>query len=98
MNTEAATATSAAPVTTTTVDLVIRLQVKGSPTEVASYRVALQMLAEIMVVQAEEGLWSAGYEDGGDEEEPNEYVADIVRTRVQAILIEGSDTLTKEIP
>jgi len=83
---------------TTTVDIVIRLQVAGTPAEVARYRAALEILAEVMVVQAEDGLWSAGYEDGGDEETPNEYVADIVNTRVQTILIEGSEALTKEIP
>jgi hypothetical protein len=83
---------------TTTVDLVIRLKVAGSPANVAKYRAALEMLAEVMVVQAEDGLWSAGYRDGGDEETPNEYVADIDRTHVQAILIEGRDALTKETP
>lgn len=72
---------------TTTVDLVIRLKVAGSPANVEKYRAALEMLADVMVVQAEDGLWSAGYRDGGDEETPNEYVADIDHTRVQAILI-----------
>lgn len=83
---------------TTTVDIVIRLRVKGSQAEVARYRAALEMLAEVMVVQAEDGLYSQGYEDGGDEEDPNEYVADIEHTRVQAVLIDGVDALTKEAP
>ncbi len=84
---------------TTTVDIVIRLQVKGSKVEVARYRDALEMLGEVMVVQAEDGLYSAGYEDGGDEETPNKYVADIEHTCVQAVLIDGVDALTtKESP
>jgi hypothetical protein len=80
-----------APRKTTTVDLVIRLQVKGSPAEVAKYRAALQALAEIMVVQAENGLWSLGYEDAEFDDIPNKYVADIEHTGVHTILIDGSD-------
>lgn len=90
-----ASSADAASEPTTTVDLVIRLRVKGSPAEVARYREALEMLAEVMVVQAEDGLWSAGYADGGDEEDPNEFVADIEHTSVHAVLIEGSDELSK---
>jgi hypothetical protein len=74
---------------TTTVDIVIRLQVAGSPADVARYRAALDCLADVMRVQAEDGLWSAGYEDGGDEETPNQYIADIENSRVHSILING---------
>ena len=92
------TETTAVPSTvTTTVDLVIRLQVAGSPAEVARYRDALECLADVMRVQAEDGLYSLGYEDAEseDEDEPNEYVADIETMRVHAVLIEGTDELTK---
>lgn|SRR5574341_2128797 len=79
--------------TTTTVDVVIRLQVAGSPAEVARYRDALECLADVMRVQAEDGLWTAGYEDDGDGETPNEYVAVIKRASIHAVLIDGTDKL-----
>jgi hypothetical protein len=81
----------------TTVDLVIRLQVKDSPTEVAKYRAALECLAEIMVVQAEDGLWSLGHAEAETEDGPSKLVANIESARVQAVLIEGRDELTKEV-
>ena len=83
---------------TTTVDVVIRLQVKGSPATVAQYRDALGNLASVMLVQAEDGLWSLGYEDAEAEEgvPPNEFVADFERMSVHALLIDGVDKLTKE--
>ena len=95
MNTETTTAESTAPPVTTTVDLVIRLQVVGSPAEVARYRDALECLADVMRVQAEDGLWSLGYEDAESDDAPNEHVADIDSLLVHAVLIEGSDELTK---
>ena len=90
------TKTTVTPITTT-VDLVIRLQVAGTPAEVARYRDALECLADVMRVQAEDGLYSLGYEDAEseDEDEPNEYVADIDTMLVHAVLIEGTDELTK---
>lgn len=81
---------------TTTVDIVIRLQVAGSPAEVAKYRDALECLADVMRVQAEDGLWSLGHEDGKNDDGPSEYIADIETMRVSAVLIEGADELTKE--
>lgn len=83
---------------TTTVDVVIRLQVKGSPATVTQYRDALDNLASVMLVQAEDGLWSLGYEDAEAEEgdPPNELVADFESMNVHAILIDGTDELTKE--
>lgn len=96
MSTETITETTNAPtIVTTTVDLVIRLQVAGSPAEVARYRAALECLADVMRVQAEDGLWTLGYEDAESEDGPNEHVADIECMRVHAVLIEGSDELTK---
>ena len=89
------TTTTVTPITTT-VDLVIRLQVVGTPAEVARYRDALECLADVMRVQAEDGLYSLGYEDAESEDGPNEYVADIETMRVHAVLIEGTDELTKE--
>ena len=82
----------------TTVDVVIRLQVKGSPATVAQYRDALDNLACVMLVQAEDGLWSLGYEDAEAEEgdPPNEFVADFESMRVHAIVIDGTDKLTKD--
>jgi len=96
MRTETTEAT-ATPRVTTTVDIVIRLQVAGSPAEVARYRDALECLADVMRVQAEDGLWSLGYEDAESEDDdaPNEHVADIESLLVHAVLIEGSDELTK---
>jgi hypothetical protein len=82
---------------TTTVDIVIRLQVTGSAAEVAKYRDALECLADVMRVQAEDGLWSLGHEDAVSDDGPSEYIADIETTRVEAILIEGADELTKDL-
>jgi hypothetical protein len=98
-NTDTAAATET-PNVTTTVDLVIRLQVKGSPAEVEKYREALGCLACVMVVQAEDGLWSLGCEDAETDDGPSEYVADIERANVHAVLIEGSDELIEleEVP
>ena len=96
MSTATKTSTSTTPTAiTTTVDLVIRLQVAGTPAEVARYRDALECLADVMRVQAEDGLYSLGYEDAESEDAPNEYVADIETMRVHAVLIEGTDELTK---
>ena len=96
MSAETTAETAAAtPRVTTTVDLVIRLQVAGSPAEVARYRDALECLADVMRVQAEDGLWSLGYEDAESDDAPNEHVADIESLLVHAVLIEGSDELTK---
>jgi hypothetical protein len=80
---------------TTTVDLVVRLQVVGSPAEVAQYRAALECLADVMRVQAEDGLWSLGHEEAETDDGPSEHVADIETALVHAVLIEGADALTK---
>lgn len=99
MSTQTSTeTTTAASTKTTTVDIVIRLRVAGSPTDTARYRDAIECLADVMRVQAEDGLWSAGYEDGGTDEDPNEYVADIEHSHVKAVLIDGTDKLTAEDP
>jgi hypothetical protein len=81
---------------TTTVDLVIRIQVVGDPTDVANCRSALECLAEVMAVQAEDGLWSLGHEDAENDDGPSEPVANIASFRVHAVLIDGTDELTKE--
>lgn len=81
---------------TTTVAVVIRLQIKGSPTEVATYRDALECLADIMTVQAENGLWSLGQPEADNDDGPSAYVADIVGAHVQAVLIDGDGALAKE--
>lgn len=86
---------------TTTVDIVIRLQVKGSAAVVASYRGAIDNLASVMLVQAEDGLYSLGYKDAEPDDEggpPNEFIADFESMNVHAIVIGGTDELTKEIP
>ena len=82
---------------TTTVDLVIRLQVKGALADVARYRAALECLAEVMVVQAEDGLWSAGHPDSELNGAPSTFVAGIESACVGAVLIEGRDELTTQI-
>lgn len=76
--------------TTTTVDLVIRLQVAGTSAEVATYLDPLYCLADVMARLAEDGLWSLGHEDAETDDGPSRYVADIAATRVQAVLVEGS--------
>lgn len=75
------------PATTTTVDIVVRLQIAGSPADIAKYRSAISCLADIMRVQAEDGLWTLGYEDAELDDVPNEYVADIEHSIVHSILI-----------
>ena len=79
----------------TTVDLVIRLRVAGTPAEVARYRAALECLAAVMAVQAEDGLWSLGHAEAESDEGPSEHVADIESACVHTVLIEGCDELTK---
>jgi hypothetical protein len=79
---------------TTTVDLVIRLQVAGSPADVAKHLGALQCLASIMATQAEDGLWSGGSPDGEVDEIPSEHVADIDHAYEQAVLIDGKTVWT----
>lgn len=74
---------------TTTVDVVVRLQVAGSPADVATYLDPLYCLADVMAVQAEDGLWSLGSPEAETDDGPSAYVADIADTRVQAVLIEG---------
>ena len=74
---------------TTTVDLVIRLQVAGSPADVVTYLDPLYCLADVMAVQAEDGLWSLGSPEAETDDGPSRYVADIERASVQAVLIEG---------
>jgi hypothetical protein len=83
---------------TTTVDIVIRLQVAGSPADVARYRAALDCLADIMAVQAEDGLWSLGSPDADGDDIPNDLVADITSTKVHAVLINGVDKPMKKVP
>lgn len=75
---------------TTTVDLVLRLQVEGSPTDVATYRAALECLADVMRVQAEDGLWSLGQPEAESESGPSTHVADIESAHVLDVLIDPS--------
>jgi hypothetical protein len=75
---------------TTTVDLVIRIQVVGDKQDVANCRGALECLAEVMTVQAEDGLWSLGHEEAENDDGPSVPVADITSTRVHAVLSDGS--------
>lgn len=81
---------------TTTVDIVIRIQVVGDPTDVANCRSALECLAEVMAVQAEDGLWSLGHEAAENDDGPSEPIANITSHLVHAVLIDGTDELTKE--
>ena len=84
-----ATDITASSVTTTTVDLVIRLQIEGSPAEVERFRGALINLADVMRVQAEDGLWLDGYRD---DSQYNKFLADITDSEVHAVLIDGKET------
>lgn len=79
---------------TTTVDLVIRLEIRGAPDDVAHYRAALECLADVMRVQAEDGLWTLGQSEAESDDGPSAHVADIESAHVQAVLIEGQDRLT----
>lgn len=88
MNTTTATDMIASSVKTTTVDLVIRLQIEGSPAEVERFRGALINLADVMRVQAEEGLWLDGYRD---DSEYNKFLADTNTSEVHAVLIDGKE-------
>lgn len=72
---------------TTTVDLVIRIEVVGAPADVENCRDALACLADVMAVQAEDGLWTLGHEGAENGDEPNEVVANIMSTKAHAILI-----------
>lgn len=78
---------------TTTVDLVIRIQVTDCPANVASLRAALENLAAVMAVQAEDGLWTLGHAEAETDDGQSEHVADIETARVHAVLIEGRDAL-----
>jgi hypothetical protein len=84
------------PTETTTVDVVIRLEVIGTTETVAKYRAALECLADIMRVQAEDGLWSLGSEDAETDDGPSAYVAAIETAVVRSVLIEGHDRLTQK--
>ncbi len=72
---------------TTTVDLVIRIEVVGEPADVENWRSAIDCLADVMAVQAEDGLWSLGHEDAENDDGPSEIVANIMSTKVHAVLI-----------
>jgi hypothetical protein len=83
---------------TTIVDIVIRIEVVGTPADVENCRRPLECLAEVMAVQAEDGLWSLGHEHAENDDGPSEPVANIMSTKVHAVLIKNSDALTKEAP
>ena len=83
---------------TTTVDLVIRLRVAGEPANVATYLDPLYCLADVMAVQAEDGLWSLGSPEAETDDGPSRFVADIESARVRAVLIEGSALLERGDP
>jgi hypothetical protein len=83
---------------TTTIDIVIRLEIKGRPPKKQLER-ALDSLADVMAVQAEDGLWALGSPDAEDTDDiQNELVAHIKTARVHAVLIEGVDDLMKDHP
>lgn len=81
---------------TTTVDLVIRLRVAGTASELATYLDPLYCLADVMAVQAEDGLWSLGSPDAETDDGPSTFVADIETARVQAVLIGGRTPTSRE--
>ena len=76
---------------TTVVDIVIRLHVQGTPADVKQHHEALGMLANVMAAQALDGLWSAGYRDGGTEEDPSKFIAEIRRSYERAIRIAAEE-------
>lgn len=77
-------------------DITIRLEI---PDEVTGHPVArrgLEALADVMLVQAEDGLYSAGYPEADTIlvhglAEPNAYVAPIQRSKVVSILHVAAD-------
>ena len=64
------------------------------PADVATYLDPLNCLAEVMAVQAEDGLWSLGSSDTENDEGPSRFVADIESARVHAVLIGHASTET----
>lgn len=78
----------------TTVDIVIRIQIVGAPADVEGCRSALDCLADVMAVQAEDGLYRLGHPDAECDDIQNDPVATILRTHVQAVLIDGINELT----
>lgn len=82
---------------TTTVDIVVRIQVAGSPpwSDVARWRSALECLGEVMAVQTEDGLWTLGHAEAETDEGPSEHVADIERAVVHSVRIAGLDDLVE---
>jgi len=67
---------------TTTVDIVVRLQVVGEQADVEPCRRALEHLADVMAAQAADGLWSQGHHDAGSEP-----IANVTSTHARAVLI-----------
>ena len=96
MSTPATTTEETSKPATTTVDLVIRLQIPGTSAEVANYLSALQSLASVMATQAEDGLWSLGHEHGENDDGPSEYIADIDVAHEQAVLVDGKPIWTAD--
>jgi hypothetical protein len=65
----------------TRVEITIRMDVKGTYEQVAAMQDALDSLASVMVVQAEDGLWTLGSPEAYTEAEgDSEYLADIPMT------------------
>ena len=76
----------------TIVDLVIRLRIPGTPNDVATYLDPLYCLADVMAVQAEDGLWTLGSPEAETDEGPSRFVAPIESARVLAVHIVGRTT------
>jgi hypothetical protein len=74
-------------VITTAVDLIVRIEVVGARADVENCRDALDCLAAVMAVQAEDGLYSLGSADAENDDGPSEIVANIASTKVHAVLI-----------
>lgn len=74
---------------TTTVEFTIRLTVDGTPEESRARLDALMNLADVMVVQAEDGLYTLGSPEAENDEGPSEFVAPITRTTLASITVDG---------
>lgn len=67
---------------TVTVDITVRLTLDAE-TLTPEIQAALDALADVMAVQAEDGLYSAGSPDAADDD--NQFVCDLVRYEIRPV-------------
>ena len=70
--------------------ILISLEIEDSPRSEEILN-ALESLAEIMAIQAEDGLWSHGSPESWNDDDANVYVSDISAVGDAEISVEWSD-------